>query len=62
MTKPPPASLIPVIPSAAVLVNAMLPLVVLVALKLPTVFAPFRVVPEVELEVNRPLVESVPIP
>ena len=47
---PPPVSVIPVTPSvAAVFVNWMLPLVVLVALKLATVFAPFSVVPMAEL-------------
>src|SRR5512132_998414 len=39
----------------------MSPLVVLVALKLPTAFAPPRVVPVVELVVSSPLVASDPV-
>src|SRR5271170_962744 len=53
-TLPPPVSLMPVIVSgAAVLISAMFPLVVLVALKLDTVLALFSVVPVAESAVNR---------
>ena len=53
----------PVIVSGlAVLVSAMLPLAVLVALKVPTVFAPFSVWPVTELVVNVPVVLTRPAP
>ena len=41
---------------AAVLVREISPLPVLVALKLPTIFAKFRIVPPTELVVNNPVV------
>ncbi len=46
---------------AAVLVNAMLPLVVLVALNVPTEFAPFSTVPVVDEVVSNPLVDNEPV-
>ena len=50
---PPPAWLMPVmVKGAAVLVNAILPLVMLVALKFVMVLALFNVVPPIELVVN----------
>src|SRR5277367_5703056 len=62
-TLPPPVSLMPVIVSgAAVLISAMFPLVVLVALKAPTVLAPFSVAPPTELVVSVPVVEIRPAP
>ena len=60
---PPPVSLMPVtVKGAAVFVNCTLPLapLVFVALKLPTVFAPFKVVPVAETVVNNPVVLNVP--
>jgi len=54
-TLPPPLSLMPVmVNGAAVFVNAILPLVIFVPLKLVTVFALFNVVPPTELVVNNP--------
>src|SRR5277367_1274622 len=62
-TLPPPVSLMPVIVSgAAVLISAMFPLVVLVALKAPTVLALFSVAPPTELVVSVPVVEIRPAP
>jgi len=60
---PPPVLLIPVIISGfVVLVSAISPLVLLVALIEPIVLAPFRVVPPVELVVNKPVVLMLPLP
>ena len=60
---PPPLSLMPVIVSGlAVSLRLIAPLVALVALKLPTVLAPFSVWPLVELVVSRPLVPKAPLP
>jgi hypothetical protein len=54
-TVPVPVCEMPVIDNgAAVLINAMLPMPVLVALKLVTTFALFKVVPVAELVVNKP--------
>jgi hypothetical protein len=61
VTLPPPAWLIPVIVSGfAVFVRLMLPLVVFVALKLLTVFAPVSVAPVAE-EVVKTSVVMVPL-
>jgi hypothetical protein len=60
---PPPVSAMPVIVNgAAVFVNATLPLVVFVALKLETALAPFKVAPPTELVVNNaPLIKPEPL-
>ena len=52
---PPPVCEIPLIPNAPVFVNATLPLVVFVALKVARTFAPFNVCPPTDEVVNVPL-------
>jgi hypothetical protein len=51
---PPLLETVLIVNGAAVLVSAMSPLVTLAALKLPTVFAPFSIVPPTESVLNKP--------